>query len=438
MKDQFQALADALCREISGDEVLLCSLSAERSDFVRFNHALVRQAGTVEQRYLSLRLISSRRQASAGITLSGGADDFSRARSALSRVRDMLAQLPEDPWLLISEVVNSTCTERRGRMPPAEDVVRDVVREAAGIDFVGFYAAGSLYRGFANSLGQRNWHEVETFNFDWSVHLRADKAVKDGYAGFDWDAARFATKLRESRERLELLDRPAISLQPGEYRAYLAPRALEEITGLLSWSAFSARALETRQTPLLRMKHDERLSPKLTLTENTEDGIAPGFQYDGFVKPARVKLIENGALGDSLVSPRSAKEYALVSNAANGGESPDSIDVASGELAMDSALATLGTGLYIGNLWYLNFSDRPAGRMTGMTRFATFWVQDGRIAAPVNALRFDDTIYRMLGEKLIDFTSERELLLSASTYDERSTSSAVLPGALLESLRFTL
>ena len=62
-------------------------------------------------------------------------------------------------------------------------------------------------------------------------------------------------------------------------------------------------------------------------------------------------------------------------------------------------LAALGTGLYIGNLWYLNYSDRPAGRMTGMTRFATFWVEGGRIVAPVTPLRFDDTLYRMLGRE---------------------------------------
>ncbi|MEN3354118.1 MAG: hypothetical protein V7640_2276, partial [Betaproteobacteria bacterium] len=119
-------------------------------------------------------------------------------------------------------------------------------------------------------------------------------------------------------------------------------------------------------------------------------------------------------------------------------ESPESLELAPGDLRADDVLGALDTGLYIGNLWYLNFSDRPAGRITGMTRFATFWVEGGRLVAPVTPLRFDDTIYRMLGENLIDLTTERELLLSTSTYDERSTASAQLPGALIGSLRFTL
>ena len=61
----------------------------------------------------------------------------------------------------------------------------------------------------------------------------------------------------------------------------------------------------------------------------------------------------------------------------------------------------LGEGLYINNVHYLNYSDRTACRMTGMTRFATFRVENGKITAPVNVMRFDETIYRILGEHLV-------------------------------------
>ena len=44
----------------------------------------------------------------------------------------------------------------------------------------------------------------------------------------------------------------------------------------------------------------------------------------------------------------------------------------------------------------------------------------------------------MLGENLIELTRERELLPDVSTYGERSTSGAHLPGALISSLKFTL
>jgi predicted Zn-dependent protease len=438
LKDAFFTLAAALSGRLHADEMLICNFAGERSDFVRFNASRVRQAGSVDQRYLTLRLIRGRRQAAATIAVTGAAGDLEHASTALGRVREMLAQVPEDPWLLVSTEVRPTTSERRGTLVHPEEVVEQVVNGAGDVDLVGFYAGGTTCRGFANSLGQRNWHEVDSFNFDWSLHLRADKAVKEGYAGLDWDLAAFSHKLASARGRLELLQAAPRTIEPGEYRVYLAPRALEEIMGLLSWGGFSARARATRQSPFLRMEHGASLSNRVSLTENTAGSIAPGFQQDGFVKPDCVELMRSGVLGDALTSPRTAMEYGLTANAANAREQPEALDMSPGSLPEAEALAALDTGLYIGNLWYLNYSDRPAGRITGMTRFATFWVEGGRIVAPVNAMRFDDTIYRMLGTGLIDLTSTAELMLDNSTYGERSTASARLPGALLASLRFTL
>ena len=56
--------------------------------------------------------------------------------------------------------------------------------------------------------------------------------------------------------------------------------------------------------------------------------------------------------------------------------------------------------------------------MTGMTRFATFWVENGKVVAPVNVLRFDDTLYRLLGSKLEALTAETELLLDGESYGD--------------------
>lgn len=437
MKEEFFALAERLARGLQGDERLLCNLSAERSDFVRFNCARVRQAGSVEQRYLGLRLVRGRRHAASSLSLGGGSDDAAIARDALAELRRAL-DVPDDPWLLVNDAPQSSDRTRRGTLASSESIVDEILAAARGLDFVGMLASGSVFRGFASSAGQRNWHEVDSFNLDWSLYRQGDQAVKASLAGFAWHGDEFRSKMAAAADELALLARPRQELPPGEYRAYLAPRALEEIAGLLSWGGFSARARRTRQSPLLRMQEGETLSPLLTVSENTADGMAPAFQAEGFVRPPRVELIREGRLGDALVSPRSAKEYGLATNGASRAESPESLEVAPGTLAQGDALAALDRGLYVSNLWYLNFSDRAAGRITGMTRFATFRVEGGRIAGPVSPLRFDDSVYRMLGTQLAALTRERELLPDASTYGERSTASARLPGALIEAVRFTL
>ena len=73
-----------------------------------------------------------------------------------------------------------------------------------------------------------------------------------------------------------------------------------------------------------------------------------------------------------------------------------------------------------------------------MTRYACFWVEEGKIKAPVNVMRFDDSVYRMLGENLLALTRQREFLLDPSTYQQRSTNTIRLPGALIEDFKLTL
>ena len=112
--------------------------------------------------------------------------------------------------------------------------------------------------------------------------------------------------------------------------------------------------------------------------------------------------------------------------------------MAGGDLPQAEALARLGTGVWVSNLWYLNHSDRNAARFTGMTRFATFWVEDGKLVAPLDVMRFDATLYDLFGKDLEALTQEVQLMPSASTYEARSTAFLEVPGALVKALPFTL
>src|SRR2546423_1198310 len=113
MKNEFYELAARLEKSLRAGETLLCNFSAERSDFVRFNKALVRQAGSVEQSYVNLRLVREGRQVSASLALAGDSGDVALCTEALGRLRDALGDLPQDPWLLINEKPQSTNTERQ-------------------------------------------------------------------------------------------------------------------------------------------------------------------------------------------------------------------------------------------------------------------------------------------------------------------------------------
>jgi len=440
MQQYFHDLAAFLDTCMQGRELYKFWLSAEESDFVRFNHSAIRQAGHVRQLYLTLHLLDGLRHANATITLAGDtSSDRALIECTVGQLRDQLPDLPEDPHLLVSTEVQSTEHVVPSRLPDTGAIVDQVLDAARGNDMVGILAAGPVYRGFANSYGQRNWQQTASFNLDWSLYHSKDKAVKSTYAGFDWDRTAFASRFGTAATQLELLQREPVTIKPGAYRAYLAPTALGEVLGMLNWGGLSEKSLRTMQSPLRRMRDEGlRLNTAVTLSENTAEGLAPAFQEDGFIKPGRLALIEQGRLVGSLVSPRTAKEYGIATNGANGSESASSLDLVAGNLALSRVLQELDTGVFISNLWYLNFSDRSNFRLTGMTRFACFWVENGEIKAPLNVMRFDDSLFRMLGDNLLALTDEREMLIDTDTYGARSTASMRLPGALVKDFVFVL
>ena len=113
--------------------------------------------------------------------------------------------------------------------------------------------------------------------------------------------------------------------------------------------------------------------------------------------------------------------------------------MAGGTLAARDALAALGTGLFVGNLHYLNYSDRPACRMTGHDALRDVLGrerQDRRAGRTCCASTTRST--GCSATNLEALTAETELILESGTYRERALASMRLPGALLSELTFTL
>lgn len=440
MRQYFEDVAAHLDTLARAGEVVISALSAEESDFIRFNRSAVRQATAVRQAAWTVSLIRGQKRLDARVSVAGErAADRDALGALVARLRDALDDVPDDPFLLFETAPTATSVHRAARLPDPAQVIDAVLAAGRGLDLVGFHASGPIWKGFASTLGVRHWHAVESFSFGWCLYHGRDKAVKTSYAGSEWKSEAFEAKMRFAREQLARLGEKPRELAPGPYRAYLAPAAVTEILGMLSWAGFGLKSRNTKQSALIRMAdQDARLSPLVTIRENTREGIASGFQAEGFVRPPEVPLIDAGRLAAPLVSPRSARQYGVQTNGANANETPESLDLAPGTLAEAEALKTLDTGIYVGNLWYLNFSDRSACRLTGMTRFASFWVEDGRIRAPLNVMRFDDTAYRILGGNLEALTRERDLVPDTDTYGERSTLSVRTPGALLREFALTL
>lgn len=365
--------------------------------------------------------------------------DLATAKAALATLRQDIEHLPHDPYQVIPQGDARSRDVYRGQLLPSERVVSEILPVVSGLDFAGLYAGGVSIRAYADSAGQRHWFCTDSFTLDYSLFTDDGKAVKGTFAGDRWNADAYAAKLSQSKQQLQQLAVPAKALEKGQYRTYLAADAVADLVKMFSWGGVSEASLQRGGSALAALRSgDKLLSPKFCLQENFEHGLVPRFNNLGEIAPKRLPLIEAGQLVNTLISSRTAKEYGLTANGASPWEGLRSPEVLPGNLAQDDILKRLDTGLYLSNLHYLNWSDRPNGRVTGMTRYACFWVEQGEIVAPIENLRFDESLYRCFGDQLIDLTSSQAFVPSVGSYGGRTLGGTWVPGALVESYTYTL
>lgn len=438
LKNHFQKFSELILSEIRSDEELTLNLEAESSLFVRFNANRVRQNTSVEQIRVPLSFHGNGRTVNYSTAI-GGADldvDVKKLREILALCRAETEVLPIDPHQVNMSNNGVSSDEFHGELLGTDELLDLVAETAAGLDLVGLYSGGPVVRANRNSHGQSHWFSTETFVFDYSLYdgPRASKAV---YAGSKWETANWKANLSRAKRQLDLLARPLRSIAPGKYRTFMAPGAVSELSSMLSWGALSAAAWKQGQSPFKKFAdHEVKLSPHLHVRENFRLGLTPRFNMLGEVAPETISLIEGGELRQLLVSSRTAKEFGLTSNAATEWEGPRSLEISPGRLDENSVLQELNTGLLLSNLHYLNWSDRMAARITGMTRYACFWVENGEIVAPIKDLRFDESMYEALGSKLAGLTSKSEIDPHVETYGGRRLGGRSIPGFLIEDFTF--
>ena len=440
MEKIFNQLSDSLFSELNNGENLILSFDGEKSQFIRFNHAKVRQTGLVDDADLGLKFIVNNRSVHGGFTVSGNFDtDLARGQSEIERMRLEAQEIPEDPFVVFPENAGSSHEIKTADSLPFETAVDALLPAMSGADFVGIWANGRMFRGNANNLGQKHWFETESFSLDYSLVTPEHQMVKGSFAGNDWHQAEYESYVRRSREKLSLMERKPVKIDTGEYRTWFESAAVADFLCMFSWNGISEASLRQGCSGFGRMRHDDvRLSPKFSVIEDFSPGFCPKFNSNGEVSHEKLSLIENGELKNTLVSSRSAKEYGVESNNAESGEYMRSPKMAAGSLSHNDVVGEIGKGLYLSNIHYLNWSDNAGGRITGLTRYACFWVENGEIVAPIETMRFDDSFYNFFGERLLEVEDKSSVNPEIETYGGRSLGATTCPGILVDDFALTL
>ena len=440
MEKIFKELCAILFTELKNDELLTLTFSGENSQFIRINNSSIRQIGLVDDATLGLKFIANKRTCEGSITVSGNKDvDMARGIAEVKRMRLESKDILEDPFLVLPANAGSSREIKKSSGLAFDNAVDALLPAMQGVDLVGIFANGRMYRGNANSLGQQHWFETESHCLDYSLVTKEHQMVKGTYANTDWDQGAYESYIAHSIEKLELMNHKPVRVDPGMYRTWFEAGAVADFLDMFSWYGISEASLQLGCSGFGKMRHsDHRLSPKFTFSEDFSSGLVPKFNSNGEVAPESLPLISSGKLTNTLVSSRTAEEYGTQTNYAENGEELRSPYMSPGDLKTEDILNKLDEGLYLSNIHYLNWSDNPGGRITGLTRYACFLVEKGEIVAPIETMRFDDTFYRFFGTELESIGSTAEVIPDVLTYGQRNLGAITCPGILTKEFQLTL
>lgn len=424
--------------QVKDSDVLTCSFNAEETDFIRFNNGKVRQATNVTQGILSLEIISEKKRISLDTTLSMD-EELNKAKldNALKQLYKGLEGLAVDPFVPTHFSNKTSHTSNMCDLPTSEVFLSALNEAGIGKDLAGIWCCGHSFVGNQNTLGQSHWFESSSFYFDYSLYSGKERAVKGNYSGKDFSSLELSKSIKHSADALEIILKDKVKLKPGKYRCYLSPSAISEILNLSTW--VGTGALKKGQTFTEQyVLGTKRFSPLFSLREDFSLGLSPSFNDKGEVFKEALQIVKEGKLTNLLTNSDSAKEYSLESNYANESETLRSAIVEKGDLKEEEIIKELGTGLYISNLHYLNWSDVQKGRVTGMTRFGCYWVENGEIVGPINDMRFDETLSHMFGAGLAAVTDFSEVHSETSSYFKRSIGGLETPGMIINDFTLSL
>lgn len=440
-QEAFSDFSKKAFQMLKNNEVVTFSLSAENTLFTRLSKAKVRQGSYVDQGSISMNYLIGNK--TMNLTFNYTQDlnhDLLVFKSYLDKARSYAEGLASDPYQVIPTNGGESFLETlKSEMPSDGDLISMTLDHVGPYDLAGVLTSGDMIRANSNSLGQFHWFKTRSFYVDYSFYNEKQKAVKGLYAGNVWNQDDYKRELQDSIAKLKLMERESLEIKRGDYRVYLAPSAINEMLGMFSWGGVSAGAHKRGEGSLLSLMSGEKnLSEKFTLKEDFNLGVAPRFNELGEVAPMNLTLIENGKYKEFLTSTRTAKEFNLTTNNATDWEALRSPSILPGNLKREDVLKKLDRGLYLSDLHYLNYSDRETARITGMTRYACFWVENGEIVAPIKDLRFDESLYKVFGTGLMDLTDTCSLVPATGSYGARDIGGSSVPGALVEGFTFTL
>ncbi len=320
--------------------------------------------------------------------------DSTSVERLVQQAEDIARLSPEDPEYMPPlsprdhPEVPQRYFEEVARLSPA-DLAEGIGGTVAAARREGYRASGlySASCGIAALAGSEGLYAIDqssSLSYSNTMHGPAGS----GYCGASGNSLAQVTPAAVARQALEtaVAAQNPTSIEPGEYTVVFEPQAVADLLDFLFFN-MSARDADEGTTVFSKNIGERLFSEKINLETRIDDAElpAPAFGQDGL--PSRHTVwVEKG-----IVKRLTHNRYW----AGQSGTDPDPLlyplFMEGEDHSLEELISRCERGLLVKRLWYIRYVDQRELLLTGMTRDGLFLIEGGKIAGPVQNLRFNES-----------------------------------------------
>ena len=276
----------------------------------------------------------------------------------------------------------------------------------------GSFTTEQVFGGIANSLGVKA--ETKYTHATVEVTTLANRegegtgfAVLNSHDVDEFNLEKMA--LSAAKDAIDSVNPKTLPI--GDYEAIFPPEAVSTFTGFIGMLGFSAKSYQDGYSFIIDKIGSQVFDDKLTIVDDGRSlDTYNALPYDGEGTPKQKLSLVNKGIPENLCydSYTAHKDDTESTGHAlpkfvrgffyRGYPLPVNQIVSPGDSSVDEMIEDTKKGVYITRLHYVNPIRRDKAVISGLTRDACWYIENGEIKYPIKVMRFTDGIPRVFGE----------------------------------------
>ncbi len=414
-QDHAFELAEAIVRASAADETEV-SIECVEDRFVRFGHDGPTQSADREQYTLGVRVRFHGPDGCREARSTAGSLDPESAAAALSRAQ-LLAKIttarPDAQPLGGAVPVEGTSPSRPTQDHTFKEKAEWIEGALAASEHESLLASGLARttvrsRSLYNSAGRQVHGATSRAEFALTCADQGAAAESEGGSASSSSIACFVDQVEVERVIADAVSAAVASrspqpLDPDSINVLLEPAAVSALLSMMTEAGVGARSYAEGSSFMTGRLGEQLFPENVSLVDDPDHSALRGWRFDGEGSPRkRTELVTAGQLMSPVTDERWARSLNLpntghgVAQPSASGPSAQNLVLEAGSSSRSELLEAVGDGLLVRQLHYVNIVDPQSLALTGMTRGGTFRVRDGKVAEPVQNLRFTQSLVESL------------------------------------------